>query len=392
MLHALVLVSVRGLQPTVNPRGWQAAKEAERHAAAAAVPTVQQRRQRGRPKPSLEDILGTGRVQADTGRSNGDNLGVAALPQAALQQTCSLSGLPEQATLQAAARRRLVATTTAAFVLGLLCGALLHAGLRRWWLQRRGRLGRTAAELPSAAGSCAVALEQQLAPAGAVEAAPASSKPAALSASEAAKAVEAAGSTLAAAATAARVAGAEENGMEEEEEQGAGSTFTLKGGTADAEEQPAAAEAAVAAAVQELVLLQSASGGSTGSAPAADAGSPCDAAAPSTQKQQLELSHGLEAQQELGGGGAAPLAVAAVARAGALSTLRPDDQADVAAAAQLVLTMCRSMHVDPGQLSRGERLQLIYTMLQAWQAQQARRHAEQMHRWVASRALGGRRW
>ena len=60
--------------------------------------------------------------------------------------------------------------------------------------------------------------------------------------------------------------------------------------------------------------------------------------------------------------------------------LQPEDASDVQAAAQLVLTMCRSMHIDPSQLSMGERLQLIYTMLQAWQAQQARRHAEDMSR------------
>ncbi|KAL4448496.1 hypothetical protein ABPG75_005715 [Micractinium tetrahymenae] len=394
LLHALALASVRGLQPTVNPRGWQAAKEAERRAATARVPTVQQRqqqqrRQRGRqPEPSLDEIgSGSNQAEAVDSCSNGKGRGVPALPPAAFQQTCSLSGRPESAALQAAVWRQLVVAAAAAFVLGLLCGTLLHAGLHRWWPRRHGRAGRTGEQLQSAAGSCIVAPEQRLPPAGAVKEPPAGSDPALLSRSEAADAAEAAGSTLAAAAAAASAAESEKE--EEQEGECMGETSGLTAAPADVEERPAAAEAAVAAAVQELVLQQSAGSGSpSGSAAAADAAAAGIAAAPDTQQQQQQQQqqpHQLKQQRDPADDGAAPLAIATApgaggAGAGALSLLRHEDQADVAAAAQLVLTMCRSMHVDPGELSRGERLQLIYTMLQAWQAQQARRHGEQMHR------------
>ncbi|KAI3426217.1 hypothetical protein D9Q98_008593 [Chlorella vulgaris] len=76
--------------------------------------------------------------------------------------------------------------------------------------------------------------------------------------------------------------------------------------------------------------------------------------------------------------GSSALAVSSDGHAGL--ALRQEDQADIQAAAQLVLTMCQSMHVDPSQLDRGERLQLIYTMLHAWQAQQGRRHMQEVSR------------
>jgi hypothetical protein len=110
------------------------------------------------------------------------------------------------------------------------------------------------------------------------------------------------------------------------------------------------------------------------------------------QPQERQQGQGLPRQQHpqqagsqlplaavMGGpDGSSALAVSSDGHAGL--ALRQEDQADIQAAAQLVLTMCQSMHVDPSQLDRGERLQLIYTMLHAWQAQQGRRHMQEVSR------------
>lgn len=384
LLHALALATVSGVEPAVNPRGWKAAKEAERRAAVAPVPTVKQRRQRGRqPQPSFRaDGADAPPMLDGDARSSANGASMRALLPASSQQTCSVSGCPEHPALYAAGWRRLAAATAASFVLGMLCGALLLAHLRRWLLVRTSRAGQAAVAPASAAASCVAAPEQNSAAAVAAEAEPACSRPAALPVSGAAMAAEATESTLAAAAAAARDAGAGKN----EQEEGMGDTSALRAEAGGMEQQPAAAGAAVAAAVHQLVLQQSGASGSSKKAQSASPGDTTSHNTPQQQQQQqgeeVEPPRRREDPQEHEGGSAAGLAVAAGAQGGAaeLSMLRPDDQADVAAAAQLVLTICRSMHVDPGQLSSGERLQLIYTILQAWQAQQARRHAEQMHK------------
>ena len=145
--------------------------------------------------------------------------------------------------------------------------------------------------------------------------------------------------------------------------------------------------------------------GSSSSAPgqpaaAASSAAAAGAAAVAEQRQEEQQQEEQEEQQRqplvpAAADGAAPSDAlpgpaqsAAPPPGGPLAMLQPEDASDVQAAAQLVLTMCRSMHVDPAQLSAGERLQLIYTMLQAWQAQQGRRHAEEMSRCGAGRCGG----
>lgn len=152
----------------------------------------------------------------------------------------------------------------------------------------------------------------------------------------------------------------------------------------------------MAEAVQELVLCSTASANSASSA-GAGAGAASEAPgkpAPASAKAEAESAPPLPTADlplapalAAAGGGRAGASQPAAAAGGAatLGLLRSEDQADIQAAAQLVLAMCGSMQVDPSELSRGERLQLIYTMLAAWQAQQGRRHADDMSR----RARGG---
>lgn len=388
LLHALALAGVMAVQPQANPRGWQAARRAEQQAAAAAAAAASQV-----PPPPVPPS---------------QQSPPQALPQgAALQQhTCSFTDLPAcPAPLQAAAWARLAACTAVAFLAGVAAGMLLlHVWLRRQRQQHRcGQVaGDSQTGLLSEAASCAAVggggqkqqeqrtvTTERLEPAGSEQAgdvalvAAAAAAAAADAAAAAASAADKQGGEPAAAAGAAREAGSCQAAESSGESPGA-----------------APEEAAVAAAVQEIVLQQS-SGSGAGSAPAAAAGIPsASAGASELQEQRLPQQeapppHSQQAQEArqlplaamvghgaVGGGGAGG------GDGGALGTLRADDQADIQAAAQLVLTMCRSMHVDPAQLDRGERLQLIYTMLHAWQAQQARRHTHEVSRRAA--APGGR--
>lgn len=73
-----------------------------------------------------------------------------------------------------------------------------------------------------------------------------------------------------------------------------------------------------------------------------------------------------------------------------LSALIPDeDREEIAAAGALVVELTRSLQIDVGALSAGERLQLLHTVLAAWQGQQAKRHSEAMTRWVGAGGFPG---
>lgn len=64
----------------------------------------------------------------------------------------------------------------------------------------------------------------------------------------------------------------------------------------------------------------------------------------------------------------------------ASSAVAEADRADIVAAGALVAELTRSLQIDVAALSASERLQLVHTVLQAWQAQQAKRHGEAMAR------------
>lgn len=63
-----------------------------------------------------------------------------------------------------------------------------------------------------------------------------------------------------------------------------------------------------------------------------------------------------------------------------LQGVAEDDRADIRAAGALVGELTHSLQIDLQALSAGERVQLMHTVLHAWQAQQAKRHSEAMTR------------
>lgn len=60
------------------------------------------------------------------------------------------------------------------------------------------------------------------------------------------------------------------------------------------------------------------------------------------------------------------------------SLIAEDEKEDVQAAARLVTALMSSLHVQPADLTLGERVQMINTVVHAWQAQQMKRHGEAM--------------
>lgn len=382
LLHTVMLAGVAAKKQRAGPRGFQAAKEAERQRAAAAA--------------------ASGACAAGWCESGLPELpaGPAGLP------ACS-SGLPSlPAALPAAqpAWPLLVLVAAAAFAFGLLAGVALQAALQRrrrkqqqWVPSQASQLegeASCAASAPPAAAAVRLAGGQapveRLQPADA-DVSAGGKQPVPQSDSVRATAVAAPAAVVEAPAVAERPVA--EGSVETPE----GGTASVAASAGPAPVRSAASDAAVAAAVQELVLQQS---GSSTSAPGQPAEAASAAAIEEAAAEQLQVAYKPEQQQEpeqeaqlrqprvpaaAGGGTAAgaqpgPAHSAAPPAGGALAMLQPEDASDVQSAAQLVLTMCRSMHIDPAQLSAGERLQLIYTMLQAWQAQQARRHAEDMSR------------
>ena len=61
-----------------------------------------------------------------------------------------------------------------------------------------------------------------------------------------------------------------------------------------------------------------------------------------------------------------------------LQLLQAEQDGDVHAAARLVAALTSRLDINPAELSPSERLQLVGMVLQAWQAQQARRFGETM--------------
>lgn len=358
LLHAVLLSGVAAKKQRGGPRGFQAAKEAERRAAAAAA---------------ASGACTAGWCDA----------GLPELPagQAALP-SCSGIIRPPAAAVPAAQPVWLLLALVAvtAFAAGLLAGAALHSML----LRRRHKQPPKPATARLAAGHA----DRLLQPAGA-EAEDGSK--------QLAQQPDSTGSRpLAAAAAADAAAAAAKADRPAAVGEGAGETPEVS--TAPVASSVGQA-LAMAAAVQELVLQKSSSSSSAHDQPAASAASSA-AAAVAEERQEEQQQEEQEEQQgqplvpaavggdAQSGGLPGPAYSAALPPGGPLTMLQPEDASDVQAAAQLVLTMCRSMHVDPAQLSAGERLQLIHTMLHAWQAQQGRRHAEEMSRCGAGRPAG----
>ena len=324
-----------GLQP-VNPRGWQAARQAEQRAAAAAA-------------------AGWAQLQGEQPEG---------LPAGAFQQTCGFTQLAASPESRAAGWPQLVA----AFLCGMLASALLQ-----YWLQQR----RTRRRGPAAAGAGPgevqhnQALQQwrpedlrveaeRLEPAGS-EAGQPQPPPVAPAASSAGPwpVPEAAGSVAGAAAQVGAPAGAAV-GLEE------------------AGESAAAGQSAAVVAVQELVMQQS-SGASGAGSSASQGSSAAEAPGLPSGRGSPEEQHLQQQQQQP----TEPVDTPAGAVDGSLQApLLAQQQADIQAAGELVMSMCAALHIHPAQLLPGERLQLIHTTLHVWQAQQAQRAAEEMRRWA----------
>ena len=332
LLHICLMTAAAGIQPLANPRGWQAARQAEQRAAAAAATAA----------------AGWAQLQGDQPEG---------LPAGACQQTCGFTQLPVFPAPRAAGWLQLAA----AFLGGMLASALLQ-----YWLQLRRRRRRGQA----AAGAGEVQhnqIQQQrepreqpvkverLEPAGS-EAGPAPAAPAA----GARPTPEAAGSATAATALVGAAAGA---------------AFVME----EVEESPAAGQSAAVVAVQELVMQQSAgasgagSSSSSGDAAAEAPGLPSGRGSPEEQQAQQQQQQ----QQQPG----EPVNTPAGAPNGSMQGVAlTQQQADIQAAGELVMSMCAALHIRPAQLLPSERLQLISTTLQVWQGQQAQQDALEMRR------------
>jgi hypothetical protein len=377
LLHTLAVVGVVSLQPTVNPRGWQAARQAEQQraaasaaATAAAVPEVSLT-----PAPAVQQPSAKAPLLPVEPRQ-------PALPS---QQTCSLPQLPPGGAEAQAARWWASAALLAfvSFAAGLATGMQLHSWLIGSQQPKQPELAKQPEAL-SRAGSCPTV--PQL-------------RPDQHEATQPAQGMEPAG-----AIEAEQDAGAvyEQQGQQQQAPDGAsqaesqGSMPSLPPDGSEAVPE-AAAEAAVVAAVQEMVLHKGTADTSGTSLPAAQEATPGGMHQPAHEQQQPGGGQqGLAPQQpalldipdnqqpvtrdlpltavaargKLGVGVSDHFNAQEVLDSasdsqgggGTLGALGDDDRTDVAAAAQLVLTMCRSLRVDPGQLSQGERLQVSKSM------------------------------
>lgn len=382
LIHALVLVGVTSGQPALNPRGWQAARQAEERARAPVATAA---------SGALLPVCG------EQGRAD------VCLAAAGQQQpTSSLRGSTACRAGQQPAWAQLGACALFVFLVGVAAGMLLlHAMLRvRQQLLPHAQKA-AAAQHPgqSEAASCV----------------PHCGGPPARRGSEPAAELPL---DRAAVEPAAQPAAAAHEGLQSEPGGKQEPAAVSEGLAESSGESPAvltagaSAAAAVAAAVQELVLQQSGSSSMAAEHVPAPAGSaavpavePGEQAATSGRgqpQQQLEQATPqqegcVKRRQGAGPPPTTPSDAAALAPAGpraaallGLAALREEDRADVQGAAQLVLAMCRAMHIEPAQLDRGERLQLIYTMLHAWQAQTGQRHAQEMSRWGVRLGRGRR--
>lgn len=56
-------------------------------------------------------------------------------------------------------------------------------------------------------------------------------------------------------------------------------------------------------------------------------------------------------------------------------------------AIKLLFSLLAALHIDPGEMATGERLQLVQIVIQAWNAQQTKQHAMSMERYVEERFI-----
>ena len=342
-------------QQRANPRGWQAAREAEERRSATAAAAA-----------------ATAAANVDAGWGGGS---VGGLPASDPRQACRLDA---RSHAFVESLEGLAMCVAAAFLVGAACGMLLlHSWLRHRLraplkpaaaLQQVKHLAR-ADQQPNTLPNTVVAGDSSFGGGGGMECVATAAHTAVVAA--AVQELVLAGSASSAAAEGSggcdsALAGPSAQGMQGD---GGGSGSLLVTFTAEA----AAGASTSTTTTVAAAAASSAAGVGCGSDVDADAVAAAAAMAGSE------------------GTGAPPVSPTASSPPPLLEELLGHrDRADIAAAGQLVLTMCRSLGVVPAQLSSGERLQLIYTMLQAWQAQQARRHGEEMSRWVVM--CGAVRW